>query len=226
MKTLWVSAIFVMLLAGPAFSDSMYFLLGYNFPHGGSDVYTQNERETSFHVSDLNGWSGSAGYDHFLNEHFSIGGSISGYSQHTSIQDNSFVHLDNSPIFRTVHLEIVPTELNLHALPVGRNVPVIPYLGGGVGIYYWQYSESGDFVMNRNSPNPYVVHGYAYSDGWDPGWHAEAGVQIPVSRYATIMAEYRYFHAHGKLDVHSFDPAFGPLDLSSSQVSMGVSFWF
>lgn len=226
MKKILFSAFLVVLLSIPAFSDSMYVLVGYNWPAGKSDVYTQNERETSFRVNDLNWFSGTFGYDHFLGNYVSIGGSVSGYEHDTNVEDVDFEHLDGTPIFRNIRLEVVPMELNLHLLPAGRNAGLIPYVGGGVGIYYWEYEEAGDFVMDRHSLHPSVVRGDAYSDGVDPGWHIEGGIQVPVSSFATIMGEYRYFQAHGDLDTFAFDPAFEPLDLSGSTVSFGAAFWF
>lgn len=226
MKKLLISAFFVILLSTAAFSDSVYVLAGYNWPAGKSDVFTQNESETSFRVNDLNWWSGTFGYDHFLSNYISLGGSISGYERDTNVEDNDFEHADGTPIFRNIRLEIVPMELNLHFLPAGRDAGLIPYVGGGVGVYYWEYEEAGDFIIDRNSFHPTLITGRAYSDGVNPGWHIEGGLQIPVSSYATIMGEYRYFSAKGDLDTRSFDPAFEPLDLSSSMVSFGCAFWF
>lgn len=209
-----------------AFADSFYGMGGYYQPSGNSDIYDQNVRETTFHVNDLNGWGGIVGYDHFLGEHINVGASVSGFSKGTDVEDVDFEFTDGRPILRHIHLEVVPMELNFHVLPAGRDLGLIPYVGGGVGVYYWQYEEIGDFVFNRFSANPTIISGHSYSDGWDPGWHVEGGIAIPVSSSATIMGEYRYWEAHGDLNTANFDPNFEPLDISGSSVTFGFGYWF
>jgi opacity protein-like surface antigen len=110
-------------------------------------------------------------------------------------------------------------------LPVGRESPVIPYIGAGAGLYIWEYEEFGDFVINRFT-DPEVITGVAFSDGADFGWNVHGGVQFPFSRSATITAELKYSKAEGDLDVEGFDPAFEPIDLSMMTYSAGISFWF
>lgn len=209
----------------PAFADSINFFAGYVWPSGDSDIYTQNEAETTFRVNDLNGFSGSIGYDHFFGDHFTLGGNVSFYQGQTTVQDIDFEFPDGAPIFRDINLEIVPLEVSFKVLPAGRNVPVIPYVGGGVGLYYWQYEEVGDFVIDRII-DPTIISGTAYSDGWDPGWHVEGGVQIPVGRAIALQFEAKYWKAEGDLDVAGFDPAFEPLDLTATMFSGGISIWF
>src|SRR5262249_14256621 len=194
-------------------------------PSGDSDVYRQNARETTFRVSDLGGFSGVVAYNHFLGSHFDLGGGFSFFAHDTNVQDVEFSFLDGTPLIRNIRLEIYPVEGSLHFLPAGRDVPVIPYIGGGGGVYFWHYDEVGDFVQNRNT-DPFIVTGAAHSDGADGGWHVEGGIQIPFSRYTTFTAEAKYFSASGKLDVRSFDPNFGRLDLSAAMYSACISFWF
>ncbi|HSP06199.1 MAG TPA: hypothetical protein VLR94_03435 [Acidobacteriota bacterium] len=226
MKRLLALLLFTGLATAPAFGDSVTFLGGYVLPRGDSDVYKQNEKETTFRVSDLNGFGGTIRYDKFIGEFINISGGVSFFDSHTHVQDVEFVQDHGQPILRDIFLEIVPLEASLHVLPAGRNTVIIPYLGGGFGLYYWQYEEHGDFVIDRLSNNPQVITGRAYSDGWDPGYHIEGGVHVPVGRSVAVVGEAKYWHAHGKLDVRGFDPSFQPLDLSGMMYSGGVSVWF
>jgi hypothetical protein len=223
MRKLLLVGVLFWAITAPVLADSVNLLAGYFIPSGDSDIYQQNEAETTFRVNDLNDFIGSAGYDHFLGNHFSLGGNLSFYQGETVVQDRIFV--DDSPIFRNIRLEIVPLEVSLRVLPAGRDVPVIPYVGGGAGLYYWEYEEVGDFVINR-IVDPTIISGIAYSDGWDPGWHVEGGVQVPVSRSIALQFEAKYWKAEGDLDVTGFDPSFEPIDLSGTSFSGGVSIWF
>jgi hypothetical protein len=219
-------AIFSCLAAAPAFAGSFNILGGYVVPSQDSVVFTQNETETTFEKSDLNDFGITFGYDHFLSEYINLGGSISYYRGRTAVDDLDFIFDDGFPVHRHIRLEIVPIELNLRFLPAGRDAAVIPYFGGGAGLYYWQYEEEGDFVINRNTPSPQVITGLATSDGTDPGWHLEGGVYIPVAQSIAIAGEVKYWKAHGDLDEHGFDPSFEPIDLSGTMFTGGVSFWF
>jgi len=209
----------------PAHSDSIYVLGSYFIPKGNSDVYRQNRIETTFEVQDLNTVGGTFGYDHFLGDFISIGGSASFYRSDTTVSDVDFEFENGQPIFRDIRLEIVPLELNLRLLPAGRNAVIIPYVGGGIGAYMWEYEEFGDFVIDRFT-DPSIITGSAFSDGTDFGYHVEGGVQIPVSRSATITGEVKYFSVEGDLDIEGFDPSFEPIDLSAVTYSAGISFWF
>ncbi len=176
-------------------------------------------------VIDLNNFIGTVGYDHFFGDHFSLGGNIAFYQGETTVQDIDFVFPNDAAIFRTIQLQIVPLEISAKLLPAGRNAGVIPYVGGGVGLYYWEYQEFGDFVINRFL-DPEIISGIAYSDGWDPGWHVEGGIQIPISRPLALQFEAKYWQVEGNLDATGFDPDFEPLDLSATSFSGGVSIWF
>src|SRR5262245_42194797 len=85
MKKLLIVVAFLTVIVVPAFADSFYGMGGYYLPSGNSDIYDQNVRETTFRTSDLDGWGGTFGYDHFLGEHINIGGSISGFVQDTDV---------------------------------------------------------------------------------------------------------------------------------------------
>jgi hypothetical protein len=210
----------------PAFGDSVTVLGGYVMPKGDSDVYRQNELETTFQVDDLNYLGGSVRYDWFLGDFVNLSAGTSFFHNTTTVEDVDFEHTDGAPILRDIRLEIVPLEASVHFLPAGRNPHVIPYVGGGFGFYYWEYEEIGDFVVDRFSNDPRVITGSAYSDGWDPGWHVEGGVHIPVGRSVAIVGEAKYWKAEGDLDVGGFDPSFEPIDLSGVMFSAGVSIWF
>jgi len=209
----------------PAHSDSFYVMGSYFNPDGDSDVFDQNIMETTFQVDDLNGWGGTFGYNHFIGEHFDLGADLAYYHQDTSVEDRGFEFPDGRSIFRDIHFKIVPVEANFNVRPIGRNYAIIPYIGAGIGIYFWEYEERGDFVVDRNT-NPNVITGSAFSDGTDLGWNVHGGLEIPFSRSATINTEIKYSKAEGDLDVRGFDPAFGPIDLSMVTYSAGVSFWF
>jgi len=40
----------------------------------------------------------------------------------------------------------VPLTATIRVLPLSKNLPVQPYVGGGVAILPWRYSETGEFI--------------------------------------------------------------------------------
>jgi hypothetical protein len=226
MKKLIFMMISIALVSIPVFADSFTVLGGYTSPRGDSDIYDQNALETDFDVDDLNDFGASFSYDHFVGDFVNIGGGLSFYQGETRVTDQEFEFSNGDPIRRLISLQIIPLEANIRFLPAGREAAVIPYIGGGAGIYFWEYEERGDFVFDRNSANPSVVTGSAFSDGADPGWHVEGGVHIPFSRQAAFVAEGKYWRAEGDLDERGFDPSFEPIDLSGTMFSAGISIWF
>ena len=209
----------------PAFSDSIYILGSYVSPEGDSDIFEQNAEEVTFDVDDLNGFGATFGYDRFVGEFVNVGASIGFYENDTTVIDREFEFPNGDPIFRDINLRIVPLEGNVRILPLGRETVVIPYIGAGAGIYFWEYEEFGDFVIDRFT-DPRVITGTAFSDGADFGFNVHGGVQVPISRSATITGEVKWSSVEGDLDEESFDPAFEPIDLSTVSYSAGVSFWF
>ncbi|HSE39627.1 MAG TPA: outer membrane beta-barrel protein [Acidobacteriota bacterium] len=226
MKKVFLLILLTAAAASPASAGSINVLAGYAMPSGDSDVFQQNERELTFEPDDLNDFSISVGYDFFLGDYVNLGGSFSWYEGDTDAIDRDFVFEDGSPIFRNVRLQIVPLEANVKFLPVGRDAVLIPYVGGGVGVYFWEYEEFGDFVVNRDPTNPDFISGTAFSDGADPGFHVEGGVYIPIGHSVAVAAEAKYWDAEGDLDPEGFDPLFEPIDLSGFQIAGGISFWF
>ena len=178
-----------------------------------------------FKVDDLNDFGGTFGYNHFIGNYVDVGGSLAYYRTVETVQDRDFTFPNGRPVERDIRFKIVPLEANISVLPVGRNLAVIPYVGAGVGVYFWEYEEIGDFVIDRFT-DPRVITGSAFSDGTDFGWNIHGGIQIPFSRSATFMSQIKYSKAEGKLDRSGFDPAFGPIDLSMVTYSAGISLWF
>jgi hypothetical protein len=64
----------------------------------------------------------------------------------------NLVNADGSNIPQTVSLRIVPFTALVRFLPLPRDAPIQPYIGGGIGVFAWRYSETGEFLdANMNS---------------------------------------------------------------------------
>lgn len=205
--------------------DAIYFLGTYFSPNGRSDIFQQNRRETTFDVDDLNDFAVTGGYDHFIGEYVNVGGSVTYYKEDAVGRDRAFQQPNGGPVIRDFRLEMMPVEFNARVLPLGRDVVIIPYLGGGVGLYFWKYEEEGDFVVDRQT-SPRIVTGSASSDGRTFGFHVHGGIQIPLGGSTMFTVEVKHIYVDADLDRREFDPAFEPIDLSAILYSAGLTFGF
>ena len=107
---------------------------------------------------------------------------------------SSFVNTDQTEIQQTLKLRIVPFTAIVRFLPLGHDAPVQPYIGAGVGIFSWRYSETGEFVDSNNN----VFRDNSVGSGATAGPVVIFGVTVPVGSWG-IGFEGRYQSAAGNL---------------------------
>jgi len=110
------------------------------------DVLNENRNFLAFDVGDFNGAAIAAEWLVPLGSYFEAGAGV-GFSRRTvdSVYDR-FTDRDGSEIEQTLRLRIVPVAFTVRVVPLGHEMPVQPYVGGGLGLFTWRYSESGEFV--------------------------------------------------------------------------------
>jgi hypothetical protein len=58
----------------------------------------------------------------------------------------NFIDADGTEIDQDLHLRIVPTTFTVRLIPTGQRSVFQPYIGVGLGIFSWKYSETGEFI--------------------------------------------------------------------------------
>jgi len=106
----------------------------------------------------------------------------------------NLVNSDGSDILQTEKLRIVPFTALIRFLPLPRNAPIQPYIGAGVGILAWRYSETGSFVDASNN----VFQGNYVGSGTTTGPVVIFGATVPLGAGA-VGFEGRYQSAAGNL---------------------------
>jgi outer membrane protein W len=120
-----------------------------------------------------------------------------GFYQHTELApdiEGRVIDTTGAPIAADLKLRIVPFSATLRYLPMGHG-SFEPYIGAGVGVFAWRYSETGDFVATDGST---VVHGNFVGSGSAVGPVILAGARFPFGP-ASIGGEIRYQSAKGNL---------------------------
>ena len=104
------------------------------------------------------------------------------------------VHTNGTDIEQTLKLRIVPFTATIRLVPFGTDQPIQPYIGAGVGVYSWRYSETGEFVDPQNN----IFPGNFVGSGAATGPTILGGVRFPIGS-AGVGFEIRHQSAHGKL---------------------------
>ena len=131
--------------------QTVNFTLGYFTPVGFDsrdidDVLVANSSFLLFDIDDFNGASVGGEWLFPLARHIEGGIGVSYSSQTARSVYADFVDPDGTEIDQDLHLRLVPLAFTLRLIPVSPSSPFQPYVGGGVGLISWHYSEVGEFV--------------------------------------------------------------------------------
>lgn len=192
--------------AGTAGADNQIvgFNLGY-FAVRGDDarvtgdalvVNRQNALPLFFRTEDFNNVVIDGEWIVGIGEFVEAGASIGYYRKTVATVYERLVDSDGSEIDQDLSLRIMPFTATFRVLPLGRHAPIQPYIGAGVGVFNWRYSEIGEFVDS----NTLEVFNASYiAKGTDTGPVVLGGIRIPIGDVFATGGEIRYQHAHGSL---------------------------
>jgi len=150
-----------------------------------------------------------------LGDFFEAGAGI-GFYQHTvPASDTKFVNSTGGNVVADLKLRIVPFTATFRALPLGHHDGFEPYIGGGIGVFGWRYSESGQFVdpLDRAcGGKPCVFNGTFVGTGSATGPVVLGGVRFPIGR-AVPGFEIRWHSAKGDLPTNQ--------DFAGTKIDLG-----
>jgi hypothetical protein len=185
--------------------QSVNFYLGGFVPHGedarlrtsggSSDVLVNNLDYLIFRINDFNGATVAGDWRVQLGDLVDAGLGLGFYRRTVPTIYLNYVNRDGSEIDQQLRLRIVPFTATVRLLPFGHNAPFQPYIGAGVGVFAWRYSETGQFVDFSDLS---VFRGSFTASGSATGPVVLGGVGVPIGR-STVGFEIRYQSAEGKL---------------------------
>jgi hypothetical protein len=132
----------------------------------------------------------------------------------------NFVNTNGSEIMQDLKLRIVPITATVRFLPLGRRSVVEPYIGGGLGVFIWRYTEVGQFVDSDQN----IYSATFKASGTKVGPVVLGGVRIPFGKYA-IGGEIRYQRAEGDLG-SAFAPLATTVDLGGTTIQANFTVRF
>jgi len=212
-------------------------------------LWTIELDQMSFQPKDYRGGMIGISYERFLGPNLSLALTLDGYNKSevgfyndwvlNTLTDGDFAFpyefYLGEDIVHSFRATVTPLQLSLKFLPLGRRIKIIPYVGGGASLVFASVRMFGDQV---NFADPWI---YTDPDLGDIdiypveslaaresemafGWHAFAGIQVPLGYRATIEAEARYHAAQVRFDNMFVD--FDAFEVGGLAVTVGLSYWF
>jgi outer membrane protein W len=198
-----IMALVIGVFATPSASaqQTVNFFVGGFIPRGFQsrgidDVLVQDSDFLLFNIRDFRGATAGAEYLVGLNDFFDAGLSVGIYSRTAPAIDADFTGPGGREVESELRLRIAPITATFRYLPLGHHDAIEPYVGAGVGILNWRYTETGQFVTSDRS----IISGTFTGSDTTVGPVILGGVRVPVGA-ARIGGEIRYQGGEGTLPV-------------------------
>jgi len=151
------------------------------------DVLNANRNFLTFDIDDFNG--GSIGGEWLLpvGRYLEAGAGVSFTRRTVDSFYTRLVNQDRSNIAQALRLRMVPAAFTFRVLPLGQDRGFQPYVGGGLNVIAWRYSESGQFVGTDRT----VFNNSYVASGSQTGPVALGGIRFAGDSAAAGM-EFRY----------------------------------
>jgi opacity protein-like surface antigen len=246
----------LILLPALAFPNIMSLRGGYYLPKtssGLNSLWGIEFDQMSFKKADFNASILGFSYEYFVSKQLSLEFSIDTYSKRKAGYymdyvgyafdegDFAFPAADYEGDFSISHgfnVSVTPVQLSVKLMPLGRRNKFIPYVGGGVGLYFWNVGLRGsmidftdDWIYTDPDLGDVTIYGITPTDAREEnrvalGYHAFAGLMFPIGDRITLSAEFRYHAAQGRFKSDSAFTDFDDFELGGYALTAGLSYWF
>jgi len=194
--------------AAPAASfaqQSATFSIGGFVPKGfdsrdPNDQILDDATYLAFRMSDFNGLTLGGEYVVGIGRWFDAGLGINWYSESVPSVYQDVINSNGTEIDQQLKLRMVPFTASFRFLPLGHTAGIKPYIGGGVSIVNWKYSETGEFVDFTTGD---IFAANYEGSGTATGPLFLFGATVPVGMLG-IGGEIRYQHVVGDLPADQF----------------------
>jgi hypothetical protein len=159
------------------------------------DVLDVNREYLIFDFGDFNGLLVSGDWSFALGEYLEASAGFGYYQSTVPAVYREWINEDGSEIEQDLRLRIMPATAVVKVLPLGARQAFQPYFGGGLAVYFWRYTETGEFLGTDDS----VFSDTFEASGTSVGPIAVFGLRGVVSQSAVIGIEGRYQWGEGDL---------------------------
>lgn len=162
------------------------------------DAIANNLAAFAFQLKDFNGASFGGEWLFGPNEYIDVGVGIGYYQRTVPSVYRDYQNTDGSEIEQSFKLRTVPFLATVRFLPIGRDRAVEPYVGAGIGLFNWRYSETGEFIDFAEGGT--IFRGVFKANGNAIGPVVLVGLRAPIADALALGAELRYQKAEGDVD--------------------------
>jgi len=159
------------------------------------DVLDINRQYLLFDFGDFNGFLVSGDWSTTLGNYIEASAGFGFYQSTVPAIYGEWVNEDGSEIEQDLKLRIMPATAVVRVLPLGARRAFQPYFGGGLAVYFWEYSETGEFLGTDES----IFSDAFVESGTSVGPVVVFGAKGLVSQSAVIGIEGRYQWGEGDL---------------------------
>jgi len=159
------------------------------------DVLNANRNFLTFDISEMNGATVGGEWLIPVGGFLEAGAGLSFTRRTIPTVYTDFVDSDGSEIDQDLRLRTLPIAFTFRVLPLGQTSPFQPYVGGGLALINWRYSESGEFVDFRDRS---IFRDSFVESGTSAGPIVLGGVRF-AGNSAAAGFEIRYQSASGDL---------------------------
>jgi hypothetical protein len=194
-----VAAVVLLVPSIASAQQTLNFSVGGFVPKGADgrdvdDVLVNNQDFLAFDIKDFHGATFGAEWLANLGDKFEAGLGAGYYSHTVPAVYWDFVNANGREIEQNLNLRVIPFTATVRFLPMGHGNGIEPYIGGGVGVLSWRYSESGQFLATDGS----IFRDEFETDGTASGPLFLGGVRIPVGSWG-LGFELRHQSGEGKI---------------------------
>jgi len=199
-----------------------YFALKGEDARDEDDVLFRDLDSLLFDIKDFNGATFGAEWLFGLTDYIEVGAGVNYYQRSVPSIYRFLENADGSEIEQELKLRQVPLSATVRFLPIGRTGSFQPYIGAGVGLINWRYTETGEFVDFNND----IFRDSFEAKGTEVGPVILGGVRFPVADVWLIGGEFRWHAAKG--DTGGIDEGFlgDKIDLGGWSGNFTVHFRF
>lgn len=213
-------------------SQTINFTLGGFWPKGedsrvAGDVLVADLSEFPpllFEVGDFKGGTFGAEWLFGIGDFLEAGVGASYYQRTVPSIYADKIHSNGAEIEQDLKLRITPITGTLRVFPTGRHGSVQPYIGAGVSLLSWRYSETGEFVDPFD--DTIFRANFVKSDKTAAPVFL-GGVRFPLAEAFLLGGEVRYQKAEGDLPLGGTDGFLGDkIDLGgwTGNFTFGIRF--
>lgn len=123
-----------------------WFMVKGEDSRGDDDVLREDLQSLAFDIKDFNGPLVNGEWLIGFGDRVEVGFGVGFYQGTVRSVYADFIDDDGSEIEQDLKLRIVPVTATVKFLPIGRAGDFQPYVGGGLALLNWKYSEAGEFV--------------------------------------------------------------------------------